>query len=200
MPHKPPFNREIADEWLELIGDKGERLSFDERERRWKALYEKCYQSDAWIVGTWDAGLVSGLGWNLAIEAKRYAEAKALAERFLQHRDAETEDVDDLVHFLICKDIAGILAGEVTQSASRLAGWLTDDKLARGQYKYVLTHKVLHMLDMLGLENAPQPEIRTLASDLLLQFSGMNQASNSALTADTNAELSQLLGSIYSDR
>jgi hypothetical protein len=196
---KGPHSDEIYAEWDQLVLDKGTKLSLEERERRWRALYEKFFVDGQWIVSPDDAGLISSLGKWTAIEARDWELANRLCREFLsQDQLDERKDRIAVMDHYIWEGISEILMGRVDEGVTRLREPFHDKRFKVGEYRSSLRLDLGGLL-VEGMDSGAVADrnVASLVQDLIASFPNSKRLSGRVSGAITNGDLNRLIDQTY---
>jgi hypothetical protein len=184
-------------EWDELVLDKGARLSFEERRRRWGDLYARTFVDGRWVVDADDAAWVASLGFWLGWEAADYRLGRAVLRQLFAHPDLSRGlYVVDEGQLRIDEAIADILCGNVEPAINRLRALLTNPNGRRGSYRSVGWGLQL-LIDAFDPSDPADPLVRSLVAEVIGSYRGLKRVSKGVEGAETNADLRAALNHIH---
>ena len=121
MANATRFSKETEKAMKSLRSNRAYRLPIDEHVAKWNRVFETIHKDGKWTVGLADAGYIGMFGIGLAMEQKRYADARALANFILEHPEAESNPRELALDFAFRMEIVNaIRLGEIGESILKL--------------------------------------------------------------------------------
>lgn len=186
MPHKTPFTDWVYDAWDQLVLDKGAKLSLQERQAGWRALYDRCYVDGAWTIPIHDAELVTSLGFYLGWETGSYEAARGHSHELLDHPGFAELSLGDAHEWRRKEANAAYLCGDKEHAIKQLRQ-IFDGSLPRD---LVFDRSgLMVLLEALGPDHVPDEGLVGLVADVIAAHPGRKRLAKSVLRAKTTTEL-----------
>lgn len=193
MPRKRPPPSWVFEAWRELVLDKGDKLSLEERHRRWADLYSKTFHEGVWTVPADDAALVARLGWTIHMNKKQYETARDLLRAFMSHPAYPSEvDATTYTEIVVCEATADILCSNVSGGVERLRAELHRPGRDRSA-RHSVRNSLCEILWTLSPDKEADPAIRGLAADTIALYPGKKRLTQWARTCESNQDLLEAL-------
>lgn len=198
---KGPYSDEIYEEWDQLVLDKGAKLSLQEREKRWRILYERFFVDGRWIVSSDDMGLIATLGRSIALEGQDWELANRLAQEVLIHEHLDVrKDRLVIMDAFIWEGVTEILLGKIESGVSKLSAPFHEGGTKLWEYRLFLRLPLGGALDAIGLDKAADRRVANLVAELIASFPNCKRLSRKVSGAVTNGDLNDLLDQTYPAR
>ncbi len=198
MPASSPFTDWVYEAWEELVLDKGDKLSLEEKRQKWSILHQACYVTGEWTVGLEDSRLVASLGSTLAMQSGEYMVARDLLRELFAHKGLTEESLFDIEHnwSLVREAIADILCGNVADAIERIRKPLHHPDRQK-VFLNIVRNDLIDVVHTLGLENQADEEIVTFVAEIVGCYKGLKRLSMKVRTYRTYSELCSALDQTF---
>jgi hypothetical protein len=199
MPPTTRFSKEIEKAMKSLNSDRAWRLPLDLHVAKWNSVFETIHKDGAWMVGLADAGCIGMFGIGLAMEQRRYADARGLANLILEHPEAKTNPREVTLDFAFRMEIINaIYLGHIDEGVLKLKGATGPNSTFRDTPRRIGTN-LGHFLDEQPEDDPISPALRELSTIVLSDHGTASPSLETIESIKTIGELRALLLKTWRD-